>query len=660
MGILLTHYFEIDFHLVLLITISLVIFIGIYWLFLKSKKDRLPFFAILTYLCVISIGMTAYQIQNEKLLHHHYTKSDLKNITSEFILRIEERLKPDLYNDKYFASVNSINGETKSGRLLINIRKDSLIRPLSVDDIIIASSEIKDIQTPLNPHQFDYSDYLELKQIYHQLYLTKDTFRLISNNKTSIYGYADELRTTINRRLIAAGFKDETLSIINALLLGQRQNIDKTIYNNYVNAGTIHILAVSGLHVGIILLILNFLFRPLLYLKYGNTLRPLLIVILLWSFAIIAGLSPSVTRAAAMFSLISVAMHLKRPTNIYNTLIISAFLILLFKPNFLFEVGFQMSYLAVLGIVSIQPILYKLLKPKFWLSDKLWQIFTVTLAAQFGVVPISLFYFHQFPGLFFISNIVVIPFLGLILGFGLLIIVLSLLNFLPEFLVTSYSFIIESLNGFIAWVAQFEDFLFRDIPFTVLQVFSSYLLIVALVPVYKFRNFKWIAISLLAILCFQGASFYNFYKTQTEKFVVFNKSRYSIIGLKQNDKLMVYHNLDSVKLKTDNTIKNFSVGESVDTIAMDSLVNVYNFKNQTLLVIDSFAVYKNLSFRPDYVLLRNSPRLNLNRLIDSLKPNTIIADASNFKSYIKRWKATCGNKKIPFHYTNEKGAFILR
>jgi competence protein ComEC len=183
---------------------------------------------------------------------------------------------------------------------------------------------------------------------------------------------------------------------------------------------------------------------------------------------------------------------------------------------------------------------------------------------------------------------------------------------------------------------------------------------VALVQVYKFRNFKWIAISLLAILCFQGASFYNFYKTQTEKFVVFNKSRYSIIGLKQNDKLMVYHNLDSVKLKTDNTIKNFSVGESVDTIAMDSLVNVYNFKNQTLLVIDSFAVYKNLSFRPDYVLLRNSPRLNLNRLIDSLKPNTIIADASNFKSYVNRWKATCGDKKIPFHYTNEKGAFILR
>ena len=121
---------------------------------------------------------------------------------------------------------------------------------------------------------------------------------------------------------------------MNALLLGQRQTIDKTIYNNYVNSGTIHILAVSGLHVGILLWILNFLFRPLLYLKYGNFIKATIIFIILWSFAIIAGLSPSVTRAVTMFSIISIAMHLKRPTNIYNTLVISAFVILLLSLLF--------------------------------------------------------------------------------------------------------------------------------------------------------------------------------------------------------------------------------------------------------------------------------------------------------------------------------------
>ncbi len=658
-GIALAHYSNIHFYTILLSTVGLIILLGIYWLVLKTKIDRLPFFGLLTYLCMIGIGMTSYTIQNEKLGSHHYTNLTSIDSFNSIQFKIKERLKPDSYNDKYIVSLQSFNNEKATGKLLINIKRDSLTQSLSVDDLLFTTAKLEGIQKPLNPHQFDYSKYLELKQVYHQLYLTQEELLPLSNSKTTIYGYADQLRSLINIKLIAAGFKDDALSIINALLLGQRQNIDKTIYNNYVNSGTIHILAVSGLHVGIILWILNFLFKPLLYFKYGNYLRPIILVSILWTFAIIAGLSPSVTRAVAMFSIISIAMHLKRPTNIYNTLVISAFVILLFKPTFLFEVGFQMSYLAVLGIVSVQPILYKLWKPKYLVTDKLWQIFTVTLAAQAGVVPISLFYFHQFPGLFFISNIVVIPFLGLILGFGLLIITLALMNILPDFIVTAYSFVIDSLNAFIAWVAQFEDFLFRDIPFTILQVICSYFLIMALVQVYKYRNFKWVALSLVGVLCFQGVSFYNRYQTQNDAYIVFNKSRYSIIGQKHNDQLIVHHNLDSLKQKTDNVIKNFTVGETIDSTLAYKLESLYQFKNKTILVIDSLRVYQGLSFSPEIVLLRNSPKLNINRVIDSLQPELIIADASNYKTYVKRWKATCEHKKIPFHYTNEKGAFII-
>ena len=659
LGIVLAHYAHIDFHTILYVTLALITLLGLYWRFLQNKIDRLPLFGLLSYICMISIGVVSYTIQDEKLQAHHYTHLNSSEDFNTIVFKIKDRLKPDAYNEKYIVSVQSVNEESASGKLLINIKKDSLSRPLSVDDVVLTSSKLKAIQKPLNPHQFDYSKYLELKQVHYQLYLKQDELFLLSDSKTTIYGYADQLRTKINSRLIAAGFKSDALSIMNALLLGQRQTLDKTIYNNYVNSGTIHILAISGLHVGIILWILNFLFKPLLYLKYGNYIRPLILVTILWSFAIIAGLSPSVTRAVTMFSVISIAMHLKRPTNIYNTLMISALLILLFKPLFLFEVGFQMSYLAVLGIVSVQPIIYKLWKPKYLVFDKPWQIFTVTLAAQAGVVPISLFYFHQFPGLFFISNIVVIPFLGLILGFGLLIIALALMDILPDFMVVAYSFIIDSLNAFIAWVAQFEDFLFRDIPFTMLQVICSYFIIMAMVQVYKLRTFKWISISLVGILCFQGASFYNTYKTHNSAFIVFNKSRYSMIGQKHNDQLLLHHNLDSIKEKTDRVVKNYKVGEAIDHIITHRLQSVYQFEDQKILIVDSMGVYKGLSFKPRYVLLRNSPKLNLNRIIDSLKPELIIADASNYKSYVKRWKVTCGHKKIPFHYTNEKGAFIL-
>lgn len=658
-GIVIAHYFPIEFYSALISTITLVVSLGIYWLILKQKINRKPFFALLAYMCMIGIGINAYNIQNERLRTNHYTNLYQDDSTVALSFQIEERLKPDAYNDKYIVSLTSFADQKATGKLLINIQRDSTNKQLPVDAVLFTSTSLQTIQKPLNPHQFDYNKYMELRQVYHQIYLNQNELLLLSDSKTSIYGYADQLRTTINKKLIAAGFKDDTLSIINALLLGQRQTIDKNIYNNYVNSGTIHILAVSGLHVGILLLILNFLFRPLLYLKHGYKLRPLIIVILLWSFAVIAGLSPSVTRAVAMFSVISIAMHLKRPTNIYNTLAISAFFILLIKPTFLFEVGFQMSYLAVLGIVSIQPILYKLWQPKFWLLDKPWQIFTVTLAAQFGVVPISLFYFHQFPGLFFISNIVVIPFLGLILGFGLLVIIMVLIGILPKPFVEIYSFIIESLNKFIAWVAQFEDFLLRDIPFTLLQVLLSYMIIVALVQVYKFKTFKWLAFSLIGIIGFQAVLFYNQNQTKTDALIVFNKSRYSIIGQKHNDQLLVHHNLDSIKQSTDNVIRNYKVGELLDDVKTDSLQSLYKYKNQKLLVIDSIAVYKNLSFKPEYILLRNSPRINLNRLIDSLQPQQIIADGSNYKSYTSRWKATCTKKEIPFHYTNEKGAFIL-
>ncbi|MDY2587292.1 ComEC/Rec2 family competence protein [Winogradskyella aquimaris] len=658
-GIISAHYLKISFNLGLYLSIGLIGTVFYYYLRLKRKVSTAPFFAVITYCCMVSIGINAYNLQNEQLQPKHYTNLELKGVI-DIVFKVKEHLKPDLYNDKYIVSLISANQKVANGKLLLNIKRDTTFNPLPVDCIIYTKSDLSDIQKPLNPHQFDYSNYLQLKQVYKQTYLKPNDILILSEQPTSIYGFADRLRTKVNTELLKAGFQKDVLSIINALLLGQRQTIDQSIYNNYVNSGTIHILAVSGLHVGILLLILNFVFKPLLLLKYGRILRPLIIVFLLWLFAIIAGLSPSVTRAVSMFSLISIAMHLKRPTNIYNTLAISAFLILLVKPTFLFEVGFQMSYLAVLGIVSIQPILYKLWQPKYWIIDKPWQIFTVTLAAQFGVVPISLLYFHQFPGLFFISNLIVIPFLGLILGLGLLVIVLALLNFLPKTLAEIYSLIIESLNGFIAWIAQFEQFLFRDIPFTLLQVICTYAIIISAVQFYKFKTFKWVSLCLISIICLQTTYVYNNVKDKDDTFIVFNKSRFSILGLRAHNKLEVHHNVDSLKLKDDAIIKNYKVGEQIDFVTLDSLQHVYQFKNNTILVMDSLGLYKGLSFHPNLILLRNSPRINLNRVIDSLRPQQIIADASNYKSYVERWKATCRAKKIPFHYTNEKGAFIIK
>ena len=183
LGIILAHYAHINLQILLYTIIGLAILLSTYWLFLRKKINQQPFFGILTYLCITGIGMMSYTIQDDKLQTDHYSNLNLSDAYNDISFKIKERLKPDNYNDKYIVSIHSFNHEEASGRLLININRDSLNSPLSVDDLLFTSSKLQDIQKPLNPHQFDYSKYLELKHIHHQLYLTHDELLVVSNSK---------------------------------------------------------------------------------------------------------------------------------------------------------------------------------------------------------------------------------------------------------------------------------------------------------------------------------------------------------------------------------------------------------------------------------------------------------------------------------------------
>lgn len=660
-GIILSHLLNVTLLQTLYLTSVLLLVLCITNHFAGRTLHKTIWFGLVAYILMIALGILTYNAHHHKNFKLHYTNN--KNLNSDstyqITFRIKERLKPTKYHNKYIVELLKINEALVKGNTLLNIQKENNSTLYNVDDILLIDTNFRDIRSPLNPNQFDYKVYLEKQYIYHQLFAKQHSIFEIQSQKQSITGYADALRQTINTRLHAYNFKPEELVIINALILGQRQDMDREIYTKYANAGAIHILAVSGLHVGIILMMLNFVLKPIENLKRGNTIKVILILILLWSFAIIAGLSASVTRAVTMFSIVAIAMHLKRPTNIYNTLSISIFLLLLVKPMFLFDVGFQMSYLAVFAIVSIQPLLYKLWMPKWKAIDYFWQITTVTMAAQLGVAPISLFYFHQFPGLFFVSNLAIIPFLGLILGFGILVIILSLLNILPDVLANVYGSIISTMNYVVSWVSKQEAFLIKDISFDINHVISTYLLLIALVFVYRKFHFKRILFFLISIVILQSILIYTKHKHSSEAFIIFHKSRHSVFGKKQNTNLKIWHNLDSNTVKRENLISDYKVGNFITTITYDSLSNVYKTPHKTLLVIDSLSVFK-VSFQPDYILLRNSPKINLKRVIDALKPKLIIADGSNYKSYIKRWKATCLKEKLLFHQTNEKGAFIIK
>lgn len=661
LGVITAHNFNADVYQLCFSLIGLLMLLIVLLQLEKRSLNKHVWFGLVSYVTIFALGVFSYNINHHKNFTLHYSNIKELELTSSnrISFKIKERLKPNTYYDKYVVELLKINSNTVKGHVLLHVKKEENSKTYSVDDILLIQSELKSIKNTLNPFQFNYKLYLEQQFIYHQLFTESNYIHQIPSSSKSIFYYADKLRNTINERLKKFNFKAEELAIMNALLLGQRQEIDRDLYTDYAKAGAIHILAVSGLHIGIILMMLNYLLRPLTLLSHGKFLKVSIILVLLWSFAIVAGLSASVTRAVTMFSIIAVAMHLKRQTNIYNTLAISMFIIVLLKPMFLFSVGFQMSYIAVFAIVSIQPMLYKLWRPKFKLTDYLWQIFTVTMAAQIGVLPISLFYFHQFPSLFFISNMLIIPFLGFILCLGLIIVFLALMNTLPEALANFYAGLIGHMNSVVSWVSDQDQFLFEDLSFDSVHMFATYLFIIASVLILKKFHYTKMVFLLASIIVVQGVILFTKYKTSSIEFVIFHKSRYSIIGEKKDTGLHIWHNLDSTAIKNETILRNYKVGHFIKSISFDSIQNVYKKQKQTLLIIDSIGAY-NVGFNIDLILLRNSPKINLIRMIDSLQPKLIIADGSNYKSYVQRWKATCIKKELPFHSTYEKGAFILK
>ncbi|WP_142785188.1 ComEC/Rec2 family competence protein [Changchengzhania lutea] len=660
-GIVIGHYFSPSIRDVLYSTSSGFIVLFVFYLSAKKRFTKTIWFGIASFLMMINIGVLTTQFHNQKNFSNHYTQyaEQITDSANTITFRIREVLKPGQFYDKHVVDILSINKEKVRGKSLLNVTHDSLNANLKVDAVYVTRSTFKNLINPLNPNQFSYKEYLKKKYIYHQLFIANESLLLLDSQVHTVFGIAHEVREHINKKLEPYHFKPDELAIINALLLGQRQDISKDIYTSYTNAGAIHILAVSGLHVGIILLILSIVLKPIERLKRGKLIKMVLLVSFLWSFALIAGLSGSVTRAVTMFSIVAIAINLKRPTNIFNTLAISMFVILLFKPLFLFDVGFQLSYLAVFAIVTIDPMLYKLWKPKPYIVDKFWHTLTITVSAQFGIIPVALYYFHQFPGLFFISNLVIIPFLGVVLGVGVLVILLAVLNLLPHILADVFGTVIGGMNWFVGWVSKQESFLFKDIAFNLLYVMVSYLIIVSSIKLLKTYNYRNLKILLVAIIIAQIALIYNTHESTSDAFIVFHKSRYSLIGHQKGKTLSIASNSDSLSKMKNNIINDYAVGNDIKDIKEGSLKTVYAVGNKTLLVIDSLGAYKVNSFHPDYVLLRASPKINLNRLIDSIKPKYIIADGSNYKSYVKQWAEICEKRKRPFHQTSKKGAFII-
>ena len=639
----------------LLSTILLLIALGV--LFYMDLLRKTSVFALLTALLTLSMGVLSISLSNPENQSNHYSKA-ITDGSQTFHLKVVETLKPTSFSNRYIATLQSVDDQRTSGRLLLSVQDDSLQSSLHIDEELILFGNLDPITAPLNPHQFDYASYMGNLGVRDQIRALRSDFIVLPNASKTLYGQAAALRKMIISRLRKADFGKAELSVIQALLLGQRDDISEATYTDYKNAGAVHILAVSGLHIGILLLLLQFLLTPLELLPKGKTIKLMAIVVLLWGFALLAGFSASIVRAVTMFSFVAYAMYLNRPSNTFNILALSMFFILLvINPKLLFQVGFQMSYAAVFAIVWIYPLLQQFWYPKNPVVRKIWQLLSVSVAAQVGVLPISLFYFHQFPGLFFISNLIIVPALGVILGMGILVIVLAVCDRLPELLVTIYDTLIGWMNDTIAWVAEQEAFVFQHISFDAVQLVLAYVILVAIVILLTKPSFKKAIIAGSTIICFQGYLFYSTYQTKKqERLWVLHQTANSALLQQSGPAATIFSKNPgkTIRMATD-----YQVAERITSIQYKTLSNSYQWNDRTVLVIDSTGVYP--TQKPiDHLILTGSPKINLERLIDSLQPKHIIADGSNYRSYTTRWKQICLKRKLPFHYTGEKGAYHFK
>ena len=569
---------------------------------------------------------------------------------------LRQKLKGSNYNNRYVANVESIDGISCSGKLLVNLNRNRYVQNFPIGTHLLINEKILKHQIPKNPDQFDYGNYLRTKSIMAQVFVNSNPLKIGTAIQKDVYYYADQLRTRILTNLKKSHFGPAELSVVAALILGQQQDINSDIIQDYQFAGAVHILSVSGLHVGFILLFLTFLLKFLPNTKWNRRFKLGFIIISLWAFAVLAGLSPSVVRSVTMFCFVAIGMHLKRNTDIFHTLLVSILLILLFEPAFLFDVGFQLSYVALFFIIWLQPLMASIWQPKRKITRYFWQLLTVSFAAQIGTLPISIYYFHQFPGLFFVTNLLVIPLVSIIMGLGVFVMLLAAFNFLPQILLVSLQTSIKIMNSIIHWVASFESFIISDISMNRYLLFAAYFLVITAVIWIKKPTFKKFAICIIALIIFQASYFGTKWSNATQhEWIVFDVKKSTMIAERNGHEITVYSNSN---IKKNKMLKSYAIANFAQILPQKPLRNVGYFNNQKILILDSLAIYPK-DCNPDIILLTKSAKINLERLLQNCNPKIIIADASNFKSYVKLWESTCKKQKIPFHSTYETGYFKI-
>lgn len=646
------------------------------------KRKQKYFISGCFYLLYFILGAWLSVANKQIIQPDHFSKFQSDHLLVE--INDEPQLKNNIIRirAKVLQSIRASELKEVSGQVLISIQIDSNIhaksksqeqsnrRSFHYGDHMFVPATYKEIAGPRNPHEFDVRNWYKRQNIYHQIFVQENQMvKRRTGSGNPIIAWALKLRkkqVNFFRGLIK---NNEANAVASTLILGYRADLSEETLMAYAKTGTIHALSVSGMHVGLIYIIINFMLSFLNRWPRGKILQLIIAVALVWLYAIIAGLAPSVLRSAIMLTIYIIGSTFNRHHNSYNLLCFSAFMMLLFNPYSLYDVGFQLSYLSVLGLISLQPIIYAWFDFRNYIADKLWSFFALSFAAQLTTFPLAIYYFHQFPLYFLFSNLfILLPVAG-IMYMGLIILLFRLKILGPLF-----EWLINFTNLGLNWIAGLPWASLSGIWISQTELF---LLLVALVSgclaLLGFKK-KLLYLSMTAIFMMSLSFSYRFYQTHQQSKIIF----YSL----RNNTAIAFIHRDQAWLLTSLAEKSKALRSLVSPALEQSGVrrvtylNIHQpftsgklqlqehqvlFSNFSLLLADTCfngkTPHREISY--DAINLREHTKLDLNALLRHCKTKQLIIDGNNSSYRVERFETVAENYDLPVYNLKIKKAYLV-
>lgn len=572
------------------------------------------------------------------------------------------------------ASVYAVNKQNNiirtTGNIIIYFKKDSsLLSSLPYGAVILFTKPMQQIRNSGNPGAFDYSRYCLFQSITHQVYLTKQEFSIANITVKPFYwSWLQQSRSNLLRNLKKYIPGEREVGVAEALLIGYRNDLDRDLVQAYSNTGVVHVIAISGMHLAMIYGLLIIVLKPLQGSDSKRWMRGIIMLAILWLFTLLSGAGASILRSAVMFSFIIVGESISKRVSVYHTLSASAFFLLCYNPFFLWDVGFQLSYAAVLSIIVFLKPVTNWFYFKNKIADYVWKLMAVTIAAQILTTPLSIYHFHQVPNLFLLSNLVIVPLSGIVLYAEILLCMLSFIPFLAIPAGKVISWMLRLMNDFIQWIDKLPFAVSNNISISVIQTLLLYMLIVfaAVWFLKKHKAMAKYAIGMLLLFAVYRVVDISMKKNQ-RKFIVYNVAQHSAIDFANGEQYMF---TGDRFCEQDDFTRNFHLTPSRLSFGLhktDSLPGVHflhpfiYFGDKRIVILDSASTLSPhpRPFDVDIVVLSHNARLRISLVQQAFNPKQYVFDASSAAWKIRQWKNECDSLHLRRHSVEENGAFIL-